>query len=203
LQPLVAAFGVGVALALAGELAVGLLLYAADGFVRALTVILAAGLGGLGLGLATAPTPGPRLSDALRRRWLLAVATFAAAALMALAWSLQEDASAGWRRGAALAVLAVLPLYACGVVLGALSSAHPRVRVGAAAVLGAAVGVTLQGAVLLARVEPVSVYLLGVVILSAAALMESGSASDAVEDDEASPPPPETGAWPDAPEGGA
>jgi hypothetical protein len=179
-RPAVAAFGVGIALALAGELAVGLLVYAADGFVRALTVVLAGGLGGLGLGLATAPRGGadaePRdVGRSLRRRWLLAVAAFAAAALAAFGWSLSSaPADDMWRRGVGLALLAVLPLYSGGVVLGGLSATHPKVRVGAAAVLGAALGVVMQGTIFLARVEPVSVYLLGLVVLSCAALVEAG-----------------------------
>lgn len=169
-----AAFTVGLASALAAELGVGLLLYAAEGFMRALTVILAAGLGALGLGLATAPSRERATAEALRRRWLAAVGAFALAAVVALGWSLAgEMAASAWRRGVGLAALCVLPLYACGVLLGALGAAHPGVRVGAAAVLGATLGVVLQGTVLLSRTEPVSVYLMGVVLLSAAALVAS------------------------------
>lgn len=172
-----ASFAVGLALALAAELSVGLLLYAADGFVRALTTILATGLAALGLGLATAPGPGPGLDVALRRRWLLAVVAFTAAAVVALGWSLEAGpAEGGWRRGFGLALLTVLPLYAGGTVLGGLASKHPPRAVGAPAVLGAALGVVLQGGVLLTRVEPVSVYLLGVVLVSGAALL--GTARD-------------------------
>jgi hypothetical protein len=107
----------------------------------------------------------------LRRRWLLAVVAFAAAAVVALGWTLETGPAEGsWRRGVGLAVLAVLPMYAGGTVLGGLAAKHPRRAVGAPAVLGATLGVALQGGVLLTRFEPVSVYLLGVVVVSGAAL---------------------------------
>lgn len=177
-----AAFLVGVALALAWELSVGLLLYTSQGFVRALTVILAAGLGGLGLGLATGPTgPGPEAGSTLRRRWLLVVGAFGVAALVA--WVGSGDGSVvegAWRRGVDLALLTVLPLYAGGVLLAGLAGeaatphAMSRPGIGASAVFGAAVGVTLQGVVFLGRFEPVSTYLVGVVLLSCGALIEAG-----------------------------
>lgn len=183
------AFLVGAALALAAELSVGLQLYTSDGFVRALTVILAAGLAALGLGLASAPRATVDLSPAhlgrtLRRRWLVAVGSFAAAAAVAFAWAAVDDPVDGvWRRGVGLALLTVLPLYAGGVVLGGLAAAHPTPHggIGAAAVLGAAAGVTLQGAVFLGRVEPVSIYLLGIVLLSCGALVDPGPLAESDE----------------------
>lgn len=181
------AFLVGAALAFAAELSVGLQLYSSEGFMRALTVVVAAGLGALGVGLASAPpvptTPAAaaELGRALRRRWLVAVGSFAAAAAVAFAWAVVDDPADGaWRRGVGLALLTVLPLYAGGVVLGGLSAAHstPHGGIGAAAALGAAAGVTLQGVVFLGRVEPVSVYLLGIVLLSCGALVDPGARTE-------------------------
>ncbi len=182
------AFLVGAALALAAELSIGLQLYTTDGFMRALTVILAVALGALGVGLANsakthhadAAAPGD-VGTMVRRRWLLAVGSFAATAAVAFAWATLEDPANGlWRRGFGLALLTALPLYAGGIVLGGLAVAHPtpRVGVGASAVLGAATGVTLQGAVFLGRVEPVSVYLLGIVLLSVGALVDPGASAE-------------------------
>lgn len=165
-----AAFLVGVAVALASELAAGLLLYASDGFLQALTLVLGVGLAALGLGLA-APAPERPRGGALRRRWLFALVAYAAAAVVSAAWSLGDGlAGSAMSRGVALALLEALPLYAAGGLLAGLD-AGPGGRVGAAAVLGAALGVVLQGTVLLVRLQPTSVYLLGVVLLSTAALV--------------------------------
>jgi len=56
-------------------------------------------------------------------------------------------------------------------VLGAVQALHPGSRTGAMAALGGALGVVLEGSVLLVRFEPVSIYLLCIVVLSAAALV--------------------------------
>ncbi len=160
--------------ALVAELAAGLLLFAADGFLQALTLVLAVGLGSLGLGLLTAPS-GPSLPEiarSLRRRWFLVLAALGVAGGLSVVWSLgaglQQTPPA---RGLALAFLEAFPLYAVGTVLGAVQALHPGSRSGAMAALGGALGVVLEGSVLLVRFEPVSIYLLCIVLLSGSALV--------------------------------
>ena len=93
-----------------------------------------------------------------------------------MSWSLEVDPPASpFGRGMALALLEAFPLYAIGLVLGGIGGTAPEARAGGWAALGAAVGVVLQGTVLLTRLQPFSVYLLGVVLLSAAALLHGRS----------------------------
>jgi hypothetical protein len=167
-----AAFLIGLAAALAAELAAGLLLYATRGLLEAVTLVFGVGLGALGLGLAAAPARGRADQAGLLRRWFFALFAFGAAAVVSAAWSLREGVPDGaLARGVSLALLEALPLYAVGALLGAISAATSGARVGAAAALGASLGVVLAGTVLLLRSEPVSIYLLGVVLLSGAALV--------------------------------
>jgi hypothetical protein len=122
--------------------------------------------------LAAAPARGRADQAGLRRRWFFALFAFGAAAVVSAAWSLREGVPDGaLARGVSLALLEALPLYAVGALLGAIAAATSGARVGAAAALGASLGVVLAGTVLLLRSEPVSIYLLGVVLLSGAALV--------------------------------
>lgn len=173
-----AAFLVGLAGALAAELAAGLLLYAADGFLEAVTLVLAVGLGALGTGLVIGRVGdrSPAALRGLRRRWLLALLAFGAAGAVSMSWSLELDPpSSPLGRGMALALLEAFPLYTVGLVLGGIGGTVPAARAGGWAALGAAAGVVLQGTVLLTRLQPFSVHLLGVVLLSAAALLHGRS----------------------------
>jgi hypothetical protein len=163
----------------AAELAVGLLLYDRPGFLRALTVILAVQLAALATGLATAParTPqghwGPGAALSMRWRWLLAVASFVVGAVAAGGWSLLGGlAGSATQRGVGLAALGALPLLTTGGVLGGLASRSPDVRVVAWAVSGAAVGAWALGGVLLPRMVPTSLFLVGTILLSAGALLD-------------------------------
>jgi hypothetical protein len=161
----------------AGELAAGLLLYATPGFLRALTLILAVLLGSLSLGLWTAPTGAAEtLTESLRRRWLLALIVYAGASAVSAGWSVQGGlAGEAASRGIGLALLAALPLYACGALLGAMSATRTyrerRSFVGASAVAGATLGIALAGYVLVTVLVPVSIYAFCLVLLSGGALV--------------------------------
>jgi len=170
----VSAFVMGMVAAAVAELSGALLLYADDGFVRALTLVLGVALASIGAGLTTAPRPGSEAR--MHRRWLLAIAAFAVAAAASGAWSLTDTfIGTPLSRGMGLALLAALPLYATGAVLGGLAAERPGASVGAAALLGAAAGAVLLGSVLLVRLEPISIYLLCVVLTSGAALVQGSS----------------------------
>lgn len=170
-------FIVGLAAAVAAELAAGLLLYATPGFLRSLTLVLGVQLGSLALGLWTVPAARDEaLTESLRRRWLLALVAFAGGSGVSAAWSLRQGlAGDALSRGLGLALLAGLPLYACGALLGAMSA--PRrtwsrhALVGAPAVAGAALGAILAGYVLVAALLPVSIYAFCLVLLSGGALL--------------------------------
>lgn len=176
---------VGAAAASTAELAAGLLLYSSEGFLRALTLVLATELGALGLGLRIAPAVRDPV-ESVRRRWLFILVAFTGAAAFSGAWSLLEGFSgAPFSQGLGLAVLAGLPLYGVGALMAVLHREAPPGRpagakkggrgrgagVGSAAILGAAAGILLTGIVLVPRLQPPSVFLLWLVLLSGAALL--------------------------------
>ncbi len=180
-------FLVGFAAATCAELAGGLLLYSGPGFLRALTLLLGVELGALALGLWVAESgrPGDPMERA-RRRWLFCLVAFTAASGFAAAWQMIDGASAAFAtRGLGLALLGGLPLYASGTVLGALdvvdrgnpdsheapAGTRTGTPVGAFAALGASAGVLTTGLVLLASLQPVSILLVCVVLVSAGALL--------------------------------
>ena len=169
-------FLVGVVAAVAGELSVGLLLYATSGFLRSLTLVLAILLGSLALGLWTPPAESSRV-EGLRRRWLLALLVFAGAAAVSGAWSARAGlATTAVDRGVGLAFLVGLPLYACGALLGAMTdpndaSATPSLSVAAPAAAGAAGGALLTGFVLVSALVPISIYSLCLLLISGGALV--------------------------------
>lgn len=168
------AFLVGAAAATAGELTAGLLLYSGQGLLRGLTVVLATEMLGLSLGLAASRRLDPGDLGAVRRRWLLLLVAFGAAAAFSAGWSVGRGFEAA--RPAQILGLGVLggfPLFAAGSVLGALARTE-RDRpapVAAAAALGAASGVLAAGLLGVPRLEPTSLFLLSVVAVSAGALL--------------------------------
>jgi MFS family permease len=168
-------FVVGLSAAVASEVAVGLLLYVTPGFLRALTLILAVLLGSFALGLWTAPHSDERLTERLRRRWLLVMFAFAGGSLVSGVWSVQGGlAGSATTQGVGLALLAALPLYSCGALLGGMSAprlSHVRGPVGSSAAAGAALGTVLAGYVLAALLLPVSIYAFCLVLLSGAAVV--------------------------------
>ena len=78
---------VGAALAIAAEVAVGMLLYASEGLMRSLSTVLVVEVAALAAGLWSAPGPGPNLVDRLRRRWVLCLVAFLFAALYGTSWT--------------------------------------------------------------------------------------------------------------------
>lgn len=172
---------VGASAAVVAEVAMSVLLYGGAGFVRSLTTVLAVeGLAFAG-GLWSGPTDGPDLVDRVRRRWLLCLFTFIAASLFGMAWSLFPEVSAGGLgQGAGLALLAAVPLYSAGTVLGGMSvvaASDPGERLaapGPSAAVGAALGFVLTG-FLLPRVPlPASLVLACLVLLSLGGMIYGG-----------------------------
>jgi hypothetical protein len=169
---------VGAAGAIAAEVAVGILLYAGPGLIRSLTTVLAVEGAALAAGLQTAPRNDAALLDSLRRRWLFCLAAFMAAALFGTAWSLFEEIGAGrFGQGLGLALLAALPMFAVGALLGGMGSvsiADDSGRLGrpsAAAALGAALGFVATGLLLPRAPIPASLLVGCLVLLSGAGMV--------------------------------
>lgn len=163
----------GASAAIASEVSVVMLLYAAPGFLRSLTTILTIQGAALSLGLWTAPRQGGTLIHRLRRRWLACLITYIAAALYGIAWSLFPEIGSGrWGQGVGLAVLAGAPLYVAGIVIGGMISAvrtdaEGRVpEPGVAVAVGATLGFALNGLLLARAPMPASLFVLCVVLLS-------------------------------------
>ena len=172
------AFVAGVAAGASGTIAVALLLYSGEGLLRSLTLIVAIELGafGLGLGVTGPPREWAHAVESLRRRWLFALVVFLAAAGFTLAWSLFAGFGATpVTQALGLALLAGLPLYACGHLLRAICAVRAMAGLTgdpAFASLGAATGVSVTGLGALSSVGVPSFVLFLLVILSGAALLQ-------------------------------
>jgi len=163
-------FLVGLALAVTGVVAGAVLLYSGAGFFRALSVLLATQTVALAAGLwSVERIPDPEVEDALRRRWILALAAFTAAALLTALWQLRAGGASRGFQGAGLALLAALPPYAAGSVLGLLT--RTASGGGAAALLGAATGFLAGGFLLLPRFAPTTALLLPLAALAGAGVL--------------------------------
>lgn len=165
---------VGASAAIAAEVAMGMLIYAGDGFMRSLTTVLAVEVVALGIGLWSAPAPHPALIDRLRRRWMACVLAFLVAAGFGVWWSLVPSIGSGAvGQALGLTVLGAIPLFCCGTVLGGMASvtrsADPGVlrEPGAAAALGAGVGFVLTGLLLPRAPIPASLIVACLILLSA------------------------------------
>jgi hypothetical protein len=164
-------FVVGISAAVAAEVAVALLLYSGPGFTRSLTTLLTVEALALAAGLRFPALP-PEAVDGLRRRWLLALMSFLAATVFGTAWTLVPDMGSGRAaQGLGLALLAALPLYACGALFSGLAGeyreAEGRSRdhgTASVSALGAALGFALTG-FLLPRAPTPSSLLVGCLIL--------------------------------------
>ena len=173
----VPSFVVGAAAGTASAVAVALLLFAGEGMLRSLTLIVAVELMSLGIGLSAPPAAeGPAVVGSLRRRWLAALVTFAAASTLTIAWTLGEGLGGGATTQAfGLAFLAALPLYACGRLLAAIATVRigeRRVEPGAMAAVGGALGVLVAGFSGLARLGAPSLLLFLLIVLSGTALLQ-------------------------------
>jgi hypothetical protein len=170
----VPAFLVGAALAVVGEVAVGLLLYGGPGFIPALSVILSVTLLALAVGLRAGSRMGREGSiENAKRRWLPLLVAVSMAAIFSGLWEVFRGFQAGaLSQGAGLAFLAALPMYAGGVLLGGfVPGSGERGWVGPPALAGAGVGVLGAGYFLFPAFSPTVSLLLCLTVLSGAAVL--------------------------------
>jgi len=171
-------FVTGFAAGATGTVAVALLLYSGAGLLRSLTLIVAIELGafGLGLGVSGRAKEWSHAVESLRRRWLSALLAFLAAAGFVLAWVFFAGFGASpLTQAFGLALLAGLPLYACGSLLRGISEVRMMAGLtsdGSLAALGAAAGVLVTGLGALSSVGVPSFAFFLLVILSGAALLQ-------------------------------
>lgn len=170
---------VGIVCAVAAEVAIGLLLYAGPGFNRSLTTLLTVEALALAVGMRF-PVPAPEITDGLRRRWLLALVAFLVATVFGTLWTIMPSLGSGrWGQGFGLAVLAGLPLYACGALFSGLAGEASEqgspagARLAAVGTLGAALGFSATG-LLLPRAPTPSSLLVGCLVLLSLAGMAYG-----------------------------
>ncbi len=175
-------FLTGAALAAGAETAAAVLLYSGEGLLRALSLIVGIEALALGFGLsAVSAVPSQQVLEAVRRRWLFTLVSFLAAAGYAAAWTMvgSTDPTAMWQ-GSGLALMAGLPLFAGGALLGQMTSAEALFRGGrrggmppahALAFMGAGVALLLTAPFLLPHLTPPSIFLVCMVALSGAALL--------------------------------
>lgn len=186
-------FLVGAATATSAEVGAALLLYSGPGMLRSLTTVLVVDSAALALGLWSVPREASGLADALRRRWLLYLTSILAATIFAGVWSLMwKERASGLEQGLGLALLAALPLYACGALLGVLSAGSPAApsggpaRVGAWAVAGGTIGFAATGLTLTHVLTPASLLLTALALVSAGGLVH-GSILDSMSEPDAEP----------------
>ena len=172
------AFVVGFGAGASGTVAVALLLYSGEGLLRSLALIVAIELGAfsLGLGMRGPPNEWNHALESLRRRWFFVLVTFLAAAGFTLAWALFAGFGASpMTQALGLALLAGLPLYACGRLLKGINAVRMMAGLtgdGAFASLGAAAGVLVTGLGALSGVGVPSFVLFLIVILSGTARLQ-------------------------------
>ncbi len=162
-------FLVGAAGAAAAEISGALMMDSDEGFLRALTVVMTI----VTLSFASSVGPGSQAPGPVRRRWLLTVLAFAAAAVFSAAWDLGGGFSAAPPSQAlGLGLVGALPLFAVGSVLGTMTDRIADRRIaGPAAALGAAGGFLFTGLLGIPSLQPASLYLVCVVAVSVGALV--------------------------------
>lgn len=170
---------VGASVAGAAEMSAGLLLYSAEGFLPALTLILTVETAALAVGLWSGTLQlGASPVEQVRRRWLFSLVTFAIAAAVSAAMTFVEDLlTGGMGQGLGLAFLGSLPLFALGSLLGVMARSGeaavlPSAYVGIPAVVGLAVGFLVTGGFLLPNMAPYTLYLTCLTALSGGALLQ-------------------------------
>ncbi|MBM4184468.1 MAG: hypothetical protein FJ207_09600 [Gemmatimonadetes bacterium] len=196
----------GAAAAIAGEVAIGILLYASPGLMRSLTTLLAVEGLSFAAGLHTAPSGRADLVDRLRRRWLFCLGAFLVAAVYGTLWSLFESlGEARIGQGLGLALLAGMPLFACGTLLGGMSAMAESdtsgvfPKPGAAAAFGAGLGFVATGLLLPRAPIPASLLVGCLMLLSGGGMIygslvdersEGGGETAAAGSVHTNPPPP-------------
>ncbi len=172
---------IGASAAVAAEVALGVLLYGGTGFMRSLTTILATEGIAFGGGLWSAPRPGPDVVERLRRRWIFCLLAFLLAAVFGTLWSVMPELGVGAAgQGLGLALLAGLPLYAAGSLvggLGAVAADDPGGHLSApapAAALGGALGFVITGFLLPIAPMPGSLLVVCLVMLSTGGMVYGG-----------------------------
>jgi hypothetical protein len=169
------AFVVGFGAGASGTVAVALLLYSGEGLLRSLALIVATQLGafGLGLGIGGQPSEWSDALESLRSRWLFVLMAFLGATGFVFAWDFFAGFGASpLTQALGLALLAGLPLYACGRLLRGINTVRIMTGLagdGAFAALGAAAAVLVIGLGALSNVGVTYVVLFLIVILSGTA----------------------------------
>jgi hypothetical protein len=120
IRPLLPAFLLGLAFAVAATAGSALLLYTTQGFLRAAGLLIALALGALTAGAWVASSDGGQG----RGRWLFALLAYTTAWLAVAAWTRVPEVRE-WGAGNALAMLLILavPAYASGLLLGGFFAA--------------------------------------------------------------------------------
>jgi hypothetical protein len=190
---------VGTSAAVAAEVAIAMLIYAADGFLRSLTTVLAVEGLALGMGLWAAPAPHPELVDHLRRRWMWCLVAFLAATAYGVAWSTMPEIGRGaLGQALGLTLLGAAPLFTCGTVIGGMGAVarsnlgRGMREPGAAAALGTGLGFVLTGLLLPRAPLPSSLLVGCMVLLSASGLAYGaglGDGEDGKEEQSGEPDP--------------
>ena len=186
-----AAFLIGGVMGVMGEMAAGLILYEGSGLLRATTVVLTTEAAAAGAGLLFATrVPADEISRHLRRHLHLTLVSLALAGILTSLWGYYGGLSEVWNGGgqaAALALLAALPLYMAGSVLGLVCRAGSRdaeggtVAGGGPALLGAATGFLIYGLFLIPRLAPPVLVLLCMAAVSGAALLVGSAVTRAAD----------------------
>ena len=192
-----AAFLIGGVTGIMAEMAAGLILYEGSGLLRATTVVLTTEAASAGAGLLfAARVPADDIPRQLRRHLHFTLVSLGLAGILATVWAYTRGLSVVWGgQATALALLAALPLYMAGSVLGLVCRAGSRdseggtVAGGGPALLGAATGFLVYGIFLIPRVAPPVLVLLCMAAVSGAALLHgsedgrSGAHEPTEEDD--------------------
>ncbi len=200
-----AAFLIGGVMGVMAEMAAGLILYEGAGLLRATTVVLATEAAAAGTGLLVATRVAVEEIPAhLRRHLHLTLVSLGLAGILTSLWGFFGGLSVvPGGQAAALALLAALPLYMSGMVLGLLcrldagEAEDGTVAGGGIALLGAATGFVTYGLFLIPRLTPPVLVLLCMAAVSGAALLRGsavarasgepdGGGEDGVDPDQAS-----------------
>ena len=185
-----AAFLLGGVMGVMAEMAAGLILYEGSGLLRATTVVLTTEAAAAGAGLLFATrVPTDEIPRHLRRHLHLTLVSLGLAGILTSLWGYFGGLSVvQGGQAAALALLAALPLYMAGSVLGLVCRADSRtaqggtVAGGGPALLGAATGFLIYGLFLIPRLAPPVLVLLCMAAVSGAALLVGSALTRESED---------------------